>query len=73
MGSDKLRDRIAAQITPHLYFNYSKWGDANETDREEAQEIADNIIDDLGLKGIIDECCGTMQIEGWVSDTEVEK
>lgn len=73
MGSDKLRDRIAAQITPHLYFNYSQWDDANETDREEAREIADNIITDLGLKARVDECCGTMQIEGWVSGMEEEK
>lgn len=47
--TDNLRDRIAAKITPHLYFNYSKWEDANETDRETAQEIADEIINDLGL------------------------
>lgn len=49
MNDNELRDRIAAQVTPHLYYNYSKWEDANETDRDDAREVAQAIIDDLGL------------------------
>ena len=46
---DNLRDRIAAQITPFLYWNYADWEDADERDKADARECAQAIIDELGL------------------------
>ena len=47
---DNLRDRIAAQITPLLYWNYADWEDADERDKADARECAQAIIDELGLR-----------------------
>lgn len=48
--TEELRDLIAATITPHLYYNYSEWHEANDTDRETAREMANEIIDELTLR-----------------------
>ena len=45
-----LRDRIAAQITPFLYWNYADWEDADERDKADARECSQAIIDELGLR-----------------------
>ena len=47
---DNLRDRIAAQITPFLYWNYADWEDAGERDKADARECAQAIIDELRLE-----------------------
>ena len=46
---DNLRDRIAAQIAPFLYWNYADWEDADERDKADARQCAQAIIDELGL------------------------
>ena len=51
---DNLRDRIAAQITPFLYWNYADWEGADERDKADARECAQAIIDELGLT--VEEC-----------------
>ena len=38
--SDETVERAARTITPHLYWKYDKWDEADEEDRELAREIA---------------------------------
>lgn len=61
MDADSLRDRIADIIYQNC-----------EADGYTKLSTAQAVIDDLGLTARVDECCGTMQIEGWVSGMEVE-
>lgn len=81
MDADTLRDRIAkvhiaatARMAAEQMGLESPvtWDDISEADREVCRAGAQAVIDDLGLKARVDECCGTMQIEGWVSGMEVE-
>lgn len=45
----ELRERIARAIIPHLYYMFSEWEESDDENRETALEIADDVIETLGL------------------------